>query len=154
MIFGISPYSASLCFVPDSQSITSLLNRAGFALSTVDVDEIQISYPSMFELVEDLKWMGEANAVINRYRAVPTYLFIYPPPPKKNNSDLQRDFPDGRCCDVIHCWLLLLFIEVSKTCWHRADQPTHIFFSQTLHRFAWPGRRHHSRNFSNHAYGM
>lgn len=51
---------------PDSQSITSLLNRAGFALSTVDVDEIEISYPSIFELVEDLKWMGEGNAVVNR----------------------------------------------------------------------------------------
>ena len=50
----------------DSQSITSLLNRAGFALSTVDVDEIEISYPSIFELVEDLKWMGEGNAVVNR----------------------------------------------------------------------------------------
>ncbi|SCV68626.1 BQ2448_747 [Microbotryum intermedium] len=50
----------------DSQSITSLLNRAGFNLATVDVDEIDITYPSMFELLEDLKWMGESNAVINR----------------------------------------------------------------------------------------
>lgn len=50
----------------DSQSLTSLLNRAGFALSTVDVDEVQIAYPSIYELVEDLKWMGEGNAVVNR----------------------------------------------------------------------------------------
>ncbi len=50
----------------DSQSITSLLNRAGFTLSTVDVDEVEICYPSIFELIEDLKWMGESNAVINR----------------------------------------------------------------------------------------
>jgi NADH dehydrogenase [ubiquinone] 1 alpha subcomplex assembly factor 5 len=50
----------------DSQSVTSLLNRAGFALSTVDVDEIEITYPSMFELIEDLRWMGEGNAVANR----------------------------------------------------------------------------------------
>lgn len=51
---------------PDSQSVTSLLNRAGFSLSTVDVDEIQIAYPSIFELIDDLKWMGEGNAVVNR----------------------------------------------------------------------------------------
>ena len=50
----------------DSQSVTALLNRAGFALSTVDVDEIQIAYPSMFELIDDLRWMGEGNAVVNR----------------------------------------------------------------------------------------
>ncbi|KAK4050425.1 hypothetical protein OIV83_003495 [Microbotryomycetes sp. JL201] len=60
---GISPRVSPMT---NSQSITSLLNRAGFALSTVDIDEIQISYPSMFELVEDLKWMGEGNAVVNR----------------------------------------------------------------------------------------
>jgi len=52
--------------LPDSQSITSLLNRAGFTLSTVDVDEVEICYPSIFELIEDLKWMGESNAVVNR----------------------------------------------------------------------------------------
>lgn len=46
--------------------MTSLLNRTGFTLSTVDVDEVRITYPSMFELIEDLKWMGEGNAVINR----------------------------------------------------------------------------------------
>ncbi|SCZ90678.1 BZ3500_MvSof-1268-A1-R1_Chr1-3g02142 [Microbotryum saponariae] len=60
---GISPRISPMT---NSQSITSLLNRAGFNLATVDVDEIDISYPSMFELVEDLKWMGESNAVINR----------------------------------------------------------------------------------------
>ncbi|GAA5857580.1 hypothetical protein JCM9279_005566, partial [Rhodotorula babjevae] len=53
-----------------SQSVTSLLNRAGFALSTVDVDEVQIAYPSIHELVDDLKWMGEGNAVVNRRRTL------------------------------------------------------------------------------------
>ncbi|ORY90275.1 S-adenosyl-L-methionine-dependent methyltransferase [Leucosporidium creatinivorum] len=60
---GISPRVSPMT---NSQSVTSLLNRAGFNLSTVDVDEIQITYPSMFELIEDLKWMGEGNAVVNR----------------------------------------------------------------------------------------
>ena len=54
----------------DSQSVTSLLNRAGFALSTVDVDEIQIAYPSIYELMDDLKWMGEGNAVVNRRKTL------------------------------------------------------------------------------------
>ncbi|BGP28332.1 hypothetical protein JCM10296v2_000064 [Rhodotorula toruloides] len=60
---GISPRVSPMT---DSQSVTSLLNRAGFSLSTVDVDEIQIAYPSIFELIDDLKWMGEGNAVVNR----------------------------------------------------------------------------------------
>ncbi|GAA6062872.1 hypothetical protein JCM10212_000794 [Sporobolomyces blumeae] len=60
---GISPRISPMT---DSQSVTSLLNRAGFALSTVDVDEIQIAYPSIYELIDDLKWMGEGNAVVNR----------------------------------------------------------------------------------------
>ncbi|GAA5930289.1 hypothetical protein JCM3775_004353 [Rhodotorula graminis] len=64
---GISPRISPMT---DSQSVTSLLNRAGFALSTVDVDEVQIAYPSIHELVDDLKWMGEGNAVVNRRRTL------------------------------------------------------------------------------------
>ncbi|GAA6024351.1 hypothetical protein JCM11491_000387 [Sporobolomyces phaffii] len=64
---GISPRISPMT---DSQSVTSLLNRAGFALSTVDVDEIQIAYPSIYELMDDLKWMGEGNAVVNRRKTL------------------------------------------------------------------------------------
>lgn len=67
---------AWLLALADSQSVTSLLNRAGFALSTVDVDEIQIAYPSIYELIDDLKWMGEGNAVVNRRKTLnPETLF-------------------------------------------------------------------------------
>ncbi|KAK4704205.1 NADH dehydrogenase [ubiquinone] 1 alpha subcomplex assembly factor 5, partial [Phenoliferia sp. Uapishka_3] len=59
-------FSPRISPMTNSQSVTSLLNRAGFSLSTVDVDEIQIRYPSIYELVDDLKWMGESNAVITR----------------------------------------------------------------------------------------
>lgn len=38
-----------------------LLSSAGFRLTTVDVDEIVVNYPSMFELMADLKSMGEGN---------------------------------------------------------------------------------------------
>ncbi len=31
-----------------------------------DVDEIVIHYPSMFELMDDLRGMGESNAVLSR----------------------------------------------------------------------------------------
>jgi len=42
------------------------MSRAGFNLLTVDVDEIIIRYPSMWELLDDLRDMGENNAIIGR----------------------------------------------------------------------------------------
>ncbi|KAF9395341.1 NADH dehydrogenase [ubiquinone] 1 alpha subcomplex assembly factor 5 [Mortierella sp. AD011] len=50
----------------DSRDLGSLLSRAGFTLTTVDVDEVTVNYPSAIELMEDLKAMGESNAVIGR----------------------------------------------------------------------------------------
>lgn len=46
--------------------MSRILTRAGFTLTTVDVDEIQVNYPSAFELMEDLRSMGESNAVLTR----------------------------------------------------------------------------------------
>lgn len=43
------------------QDIGGLLTSSGFTLLTLDFDEIQISYPSIFELMYDLKGMGESN---------------------------------------------------------------------------------------------
>ncbi|XP_076030641.1 arginine-hydroxylase NDUFAF5, mitochondrial [Oratosquilla oratoria] len=48
------------------QDIGSLLNRAGFTMLTIDTDEITVGYPSLFELMFDLKGMAENNANINR----------------------------------------------------------------------------------------
>ena len=42
------------------------MGRAGFNLLTVDVDELIIRYPSMWELLDDLRDMGENNAIIGR----------------------------------------------------------------------------------------
>ncbi|KAL7413762.1 S-adenosyl-L-methionine-dependent methyltransferase [Mrakia frigida] len=50
----------------DPKDASNLLQRAGFTLLTVDTEDLQFGYPSMFELVEDLKDMGEGNAVIGR----------------------------------------------------------------------------------------
>lgn len=46
--------------------MSNLLGRAGFTLLTVDVDEVKVAYPSMWELLEDLQDMGENNAVVGR----------------------------------------------------------------------------------------
>ena len=50
----------------DTRDISNLLGRAGFTLLTVDVDEVKVVYPSMWELIEDLRDMGESNAIIGR----------------------------------------------------------------------------------------
>lgn len=48
------------------QDVGALLNSSGFRLLTLDFDEIQIAYPSMFELMYDIKGMGESNCSWNR----------------------------------------------------------------------------------------
>ncbi|XP_047132704.1 arginine-hydroxylase NDUFAF5, mitochondrial isoform X1 [Hydra vulgaris] len=50
----------------EMRDVSALLNGAGFNLTTIDQDEIIISYPSMFELMHDLKGMGENNATWTR----------------------------------------------------------------------------------------
>lgn len=50
----------------DTRDVSNLLGRAGFTLLTVDIDEVKVAYPSMWELMEDLRDMGESNAVIGR----------------------------------------------------------------------------------------
>jgi SAM-dependent methyltransferase len=45
-----------------------LMQRAGFALPVVDVDGLEVTYGDAFALMRDLKGMGEANALIDRYR--------------------------------------------------------------------------------------
>ncbi len=49
-----------------SSEFGSLLHKAGFKLLTVDKDEITIEYPSMIDVISDLKAMGESNCAINR----------------------------------------------------------------------------------------
>lgn len=42
------------------------MQRANFALPTIDVDTINVSYPDAFVLMEHLQRMGENNASIKR----------------------------------------------------------------------------------------
>jgi len=60
---GISPHISPMT---DTRDVSNLLGRAGLTLLTVDIDEVKVGYPSMWELVEDLGNMGERNAVIGR----------------------------------------------------------------------------------------
>lgn len=60
---GLSPHISPFATAPD---LSGLLLRAGFSLTTVDIDEIVVQYPSMFELIEDLKAMAENSALIGR----------------------------------------------------------------------------------------
>lgn len=60
---GISPHISP--FVKP-QDLASLLHRCGYNMITIDVDEICIGYPSMFELMNDIKGMGENNAARKR----------------------------------------------------------------------------------------
>ncbi|KAJ6647859.1 Arginine-hydroxylase NDUFAF5, mitochondrial [Pseudolycoriella hygida] len=60
---GISPHISPFTQIRD---IGALLNGAGFTMLTIDTDEIVVGYPTMFELMEDLKGMGENNAAFNR----------------------------------------------------------------------------------------
>lgn len=60
---GISPHVSPLADVRD---VGGLLQKAGFKMLTVDVDDIIVDYPDTFALMEDLQAMGESNAILGR----------------------------------------------------------------------------------------
>jgi len=59
-------FAAHISPFAEVRDLGNLLTRSGFSLTTVDFDEITIGYPNMFELMHDLKGMGENNAAWNR----------------------------------------------------------------------------------------
>ena len=60
---GVSPRVSPLA---DTRDVGGLLEKAGFQLLTVDVDDMVIDYPDSFALMQDLQAMGEGNAVLGR----------------------------------------------------------------------------------------
>ena len=60
---GVSPHVGPFVELSD---VGSLMQRANFALPTVDVDTVNITYPDAFVLMEHLQRMGESNASIKR----------------------------------------------------------------------------------------
>ena len=60
---GLSPRVSPLADVRD---VGGLLQKAGFKMLTVDVDDIIVDYPDTFALMQDLQAMGEGNAILGR----------------------------------------------------------------------------------------
>ena len=63
MFGGVSPRVSP--FV-DMRDMGALLQRAGFALPVTDHEVIRVTYDHVFDLINDLRGMGQTNAVINR----------------------------------------------------------------------------------------
>ncbi|VVT58276.1 uncharacterized protein SAPINGB_P006125 [Magnusiomyces paraingens] len=70
---GVSPRMSPLADVRD---MGSLMQRAKFNLLTVDVDDIIVSYPDTYSLIEDLQAMGESNAVLARQSYIPRDILV------------------------------------------------------------------------------
>jgi NADH dehydrogenase [ubiquinone] 1 alpha subcomplex assembly factor 5 len=60
---GLSPRVSPLADVRD---VGGLLQKAGFKMLTVDVDDIIVDYPDSFALMRDLQAMGESNVILGR----------------------------------------------------------------------------------------
>ncbi|MCF8495542.1 MAG: methyltransferase domain-containing protein [Alphaproteobacteria bacterium] len=60
----------------DKQQMGALLQRAGFALPVVDSDIVMVTYQSMFDLLHDIRGMGESNALTARNRRNPGRTFF------------------------------------------------------------------------------
>uniref|UniRef100_A0A8D0D851 Arginine-hydroxylase NDUFAF5, mitochondrial n=1 Tax=Sander lucioperca TaxID=283035 RepID=A0A8D0D851_SANLU len=60
---GFSPHVSPYTAVTD---LGNLLGRAGFSMLTVDVDDVQVNYPGIIEVMTDLQGMGESNCAWNR----------------------------------------------------------------------------------------
>lgn len=64
---GLSPRISPFADVRD---IGNLLQRAGFALPTVDTETLTVSYADPLRLMSDLRGMGESNAVCERRKSL------------------------------------------------------------------------------------
>lgn len=60
---GVSPHVSPLADVRDCGG---LLQRVGFKMVGVDVDDIIVDFPDIFTLMQELQAMGENNAVLGR----------------------------------------------------------------------------------------
>jgi len=65
---GVSPRVSPF---PDLADMARLLTRAGFAEPVADSETLTVSYADLFQLMADLRGMGETNAVVDRRRQFP-----------------------------------------------------------------------------------
>lgn len=61
----------------DKQQMGALMQRAGFALPVVDSDILTVTYPNIFKLMVDLRFMGETNSVAARSKTCPGQDFFH-----------------------------------------------------------------------------
>ena len=62
---GVSPHISPFA---DKQQMGALMQRAQFALPVIDSEIITVSYESLDKLLYDIRYMGEANTLIDRKR--------------------------------------------------------------------------------------
>ncbi|XP_025106111.1 arginine-hydroxylase NDUFAF5, mitochondrial-like [Pomacea canaliculata] len=60
---GFAPHVSPFTDVRD---LGNLLAQAGFTMLTIDIDEMTVNYPTMYEVMFDLKGMGENNCAWSR----------------------------------------------------------------------------------------
>jgi len=118
----------------DIRDISNLLGRAGFTLLTVDIDEVKVAYPSMFELMDDLRDMGESNAIIGRLVLLSVSI------PLIHTSIDEHSF-------IVIPWPPLP--PFTKVCFVLVREAE----IRDSFRVAWSGRRYHSSNLSSNIYG-
>ncbi|KAJ2660048.1 hypothetical protein IW148_003979 [Coemansia sp. RSA 1199] len=80
-----------------SRDVGNLLSRAGMTLSTVDLDDIVVNYPSMLHLISDINAMGEGNAVVQRLPFIKRDTLVAASAIYKelSNEDVSQKFSDG-----------------------------------------------------------
>lgn len=64
---GVSPRISPFVDIRDAGS---LLQRAGFALPVTDMDTLTVEYESPLKVMQDLRGMGESNAVLDRRKGL------------------------------------------------------------------------------------
>ena len=57
---------------PDLRDCAHLLQRAGFTLPVADIEDIRLLYANKLTLLTDLRAAGEANAINQRSRSIPS----------------------------------------------------------------------------------
>lgn len=60
---GVSPHVGPFCQLSD---VGALMQAAGFALPTIDIDTVHLGYPHAMVVMEHLQRMGESNASLKR----------------------------------------------------------------------------------------
>lgn len=87
---GLSPRVAPFADMPQ---MGSLMQRAGFNLPVIDSEKITVTYDNVFKLFQDLRFMGEGNALIQRQKKFTTREFF-----ARVSEEYEKSFSedDGR----------------------------------------------------------